>query len=127
MDGVLFVPPVSAGTLGCAAGSGAPTPDAAASVLGAALEAALPHGLRCVCCCSVLPPDPAQCVFEGPLEAVLDAARAKGLDARSIHMVQARIAYINAELDYKLAQLDWMELSNVLPQRFLGLPAKEVI
>lgn len=42
-------------------------------------------------------------------------------------MVQARIAFINAELEYKLAQLDWMELSNVLAQRFLGLPAKEVI
>ena len=46
---------------------------------------------------------------------------------RQDDMVQARIAFINAELEYKLAQLDWMELSNVLPQRFLGLPAKEVI
>ncbi len=42
-------------------------------------------------------------------------------------VVQARIAYINAELDYKLAQLEWMELSNSLAQRFLGLPAKELI
>jgi len=42
-------------------------------------------------------------------------------------MVQARIAYINADLDYKLAQLEWMSLSNSLAQRFLGLPAKEVL
>ena len=42
-------------------------------------------------------------------------------------MVQARIGYINAELDYKLAQLEWMDLSNSLAQRFLGLPAKELL
>lgn len=42
-------------------------------------------------------------------------------------MVQARIAYINADLDHKLAQLEWMSLSNTLAQRFLGLPAKEVL
>ena len=42
-------------------------------------------------------------------------------------MVQARIAYINADLDYKLAMLEWMDLSNSLSQRFLGLPAKEVL
>ena len=42
-------------------------------------------------------------------------------------MVQARIAYISAELDYKLAQLEWMDLSNSLAQRFLGLPAKELL
>ena len=42
-------------------------------------------------------------------------------------MVQARIAYINAELDFKLAQLEWMDLSNSLAQRFLGLPAKELL
>ena len=42
-------------------------------------------------------------------------------------MVQARIAYISADLDYKLAMLEWMDLSNSLAQRFLGLPAKEVL
>lgn len=42
-------------------------------------------------------------------------------------MVQARIAFITAELDYKLAMLEWMGLSNSLAQRFLGLPAKEVL
>ena len=46
---------------------------------------------------------------------------------RQEDMVQARIAYINADLDYKLAQLEWMSLSNSLAQRFLGLPAKEVL
>ena len=47
--------------------------------------------------------------------------------SRQEEMVQARIAYINADLDYKLAQLEWMSLSNSLAQRFLGLPAKEVL
>ena len=42
-------------------------------------------------------------------------------------MVQARIAFISADLDYKLAMLEWMDLSNSLAQRFLGVPAKEVL
>lgn len=42
-------------------------------------------------------------------------------------MVQARIAHIEAELEYRLANLNWMHLANVLQERFLGLPAKEVI
>ena len=40
---------------------------------------------------------------------------------------EARIAFINADLDYRLAMLEWMDLSNSLSQRFLGLPAKEVL
>ncbi|MDE5878799.1 MAG: TolC family protein [Desulfovibrio sp.] len=39
----------------------------------------------------------------------------------------ARIAHIQAELEYKLAQLEWMQLANVLQERFLGLPAKEIL
>ena len=39
----------------------------------------------------------------------------------------ARIAYIQAELEYRLAQLDWMQLANVLQERFLGPPAKEIL
>ena len=39
----------------------------------------------------------------------------------------ARIAYIQAELEYKLAQLEWMQLANVLQERFLGPPAKEIL
>lgn len=42
-------------------------------------------------------------------------------------MVQARISYIEAELEYNLAKLQWMYVANVLQERFLGLPAKEVI
>ena len=42
-------------------------------------------------------------------------------------MVQASIAHIEAELEYRLANLDWMYLANILQERFLGLPAKEVI
>lgn len=89
VDGLLFVPPAPVGALGCKTGSDATvsTPENLGNALRTVLEAALPHGLRCVCCCSVLPPEPAQCVFDGPLEAVLDAAREKGLDVRSIHML----------------------------------------
>ncbi len=43
------------------------------------------------------------------------------------NMVKARIAHIMAELDYNLAKLDWMFVANVLQERFLGLPAKEVV
>lgn len=42
-------------------------------------------------------------------------------------MVQSRIAYIQAKLDYDLARLKWMLTANVLQERFLGLPAKEVV
>ena len=40
-------------------------------------------------------------------------------------MTNARIAYIEAELEYKLANLEWMYVANLLQERFLGLPAKE--
>lgn len=40
-------------------------------------------------------------------------------------MIRAKIAMIQAELDYNLARLKWMYVSNVLQERFLGLPAKE--
>ena len=41
--------------------------------------------------------------------------------------VKARIAHINAELEYNLAQLGWMTVATVLQERFLGLPAREVV
>lgn len=40
-------------------------------------------------------------------------------------MIRAKIAMIEAELQYNLARLKWMYVSNVLQERFLGLPAKE--
>lgn len=40
-------------------------------------------------------------------------------------MINARIELIRAELAYKLAQLKWMYVANVLQERFLGLPAKD--
>ncbi len=40
-------------------------------------------------------------------------------------MIKAKIAMIQAELDYNLATLKWMYVANVLQERFLGLPAKE--
>ncbi|MBD5417895.1 MAG: TolC family protein [Desulfovibrio sp.] len=39
----------------------------------------------------------------------------------------ARIAYIRAELEYNLARLEWMYIANLLQERFLGPPAKEII
>ncbi len=42
-------------------------------------------------------------------------------------MVQAQISLIRAELACELAQLEWMYLATSLQERFLGLPAKEVL
>lgn len=39
----------------------------------------------------------------------------------------ARIAYIRSELEYNLARLQWMYRANLLQERFLGAPAKEII
>lgn len=39
----------------------------------------------------------------------------------------ARIAYIRAELEYNLARLQWMYRANLLQERYLGPPAKEII
>lgn len=44
---------------------------------------------------------------------------------RQEDMVQARISYIEADMEYKLANLEWMYVANLLQERFLGLPAKE--
>ena len=63
----------------------------------------------------------AQISFHEGIMQLPDVAR------RQEDMVQARISYITADLDYKLAMLEWMDLSNSLSQRFLGLPAKEVL
>lgn len=42
-------------------------------------------------------------------------------------LVNSRIEYINAVLELKLAQLQWMELANILQERYLGPPPKEVM
>ncbi|MBQ9406598.1 MAG: TolC family protein [Desulfovibrio sp.] len=42
-------------------------------------------------------------------------------------LVKARIEHIKAELEHRLAQLAWMTVATVLQQRFLGLPAREVM
>ena len=41
--------------------------------------------------------------------------------------VNARINYIRAELEYNLARLQWMQRANLLQERYLGPPAKEII
>lgn len=56
----------------------------------------------------------------------------EGIDAfpvvatRKEALVNARIAYAQAELDFNLARLDWMDVANVLQERYLGPPAKEL-
>ncbi|MDR2572834.1 MAG: TolC family protein [Desulfovibrio sp.] len=42
-------------------------------------------------------------------------------------MVRARIAAIEAELELRLAKLNWMYLAGLLQERFLGPPAKELL
>ncbi len=42
-------------------------------------------------------------------------------------LINARINFINAELDYKLAQLAWMNVAGVLKERYIGKPAREVL
>ncbi|MBQ7585630.1 MAG: TolC family protein [Desulfovibrionaceae bacterium] len=42
-------------------------------------------------------------------------------------MANAKIRYIESELEYKLAHLQWMYLANLLQQRFLGLPLKNLM
>ncbi len=38
----------------------------------------------------------------------------------------AKIAQVSAELDYKLAQLAWMDVAGVLKERYIGQPAREL-
>lgn len=47
--------------------------------------------------------------------------------AQKEKLVNARIEFINAVLELKLAQLQWMELANVLQEKYIGPPAKEVM
>ncbi len=42
-------------------------------------------------------------------------------------LINARINFINAELDYKLAELAWMNVAGVLKERYIGKPATGVI
>ena len=44
------------------------------------------------------------------------------------HLTQKQfvIGLIEAELELKLANLEWMYVANLLQERFLGLPATEI-
>lgn len=42
-------------------------------------------------------------------------------------MISARISLIKADLEYKLAQLKWMDVANLLAERFLGPPARDIM
>lgn len=42
-------------------------------------------------------------------------------------VVKAHIGAIEARLDYELARLLWMDVANVLQERYLGPPAKEIL
>ncbi len=64
--------------------------------------------------------DEARIAFESGLEQLPRVAECQG------NMVEAQIAYIDTELRYRLAQLNWMFVSGKLERRFLGLPDKEL-
>ncbi len=64
--------------------------------------------------------DESRISFENGLEALPDVARYQEA------MVEAQIKYIETELEYRLALLDWMYLSGLLQRRFLGLPDREL-
>ncbi len=42
-------------------------------------------------------------------------------------LINAKINFINAELDYKLANLAWMNVAGVLKENYIGKPAKEAV
>ncbi len=42
-------------------------------------------------------------------------------------LLAARIAFVQAELNYKLAQLTWMDVAGVLKEKYIGPPAAEII
>ncbi len=48
------------------------------------------------------------------------------LAAKQEALINARIAFVNAELDFKLAQLTWMDVAGILKERYIGKPAREV-
>ena len=89
VDGLLFVPPASPGIMsvpteadGCAAEA-----VNMGDLLQAALDAALPNGLRFASTFSVLAPTTENCIFDAPLDRVLEAAGADGLVVRGIRML----------------------------------------
>lgn len=89
VDGLLFVPPVPEGIM--TASPNAHVCTLAASGMGnllqAALDAARPHGLRFASTVTVLPPAAENCIFDAPIDEVLESARASGLDVRGIRML----------------------------------------
>lgn len=91
VDGLFFVPPVPAGIMVAPSADDMP-PHAAPERLGvlmeAAIAAAVQHGLRFVGSCSVLPAEVKNCIFDAPLETVMDAAaHAHGVAVRAIRML----------------------------------------
>ena len=64
--------------------------------------------------------DEARIAFENGLEQLPLVAERQG------QMVEAQISYIDTELQYRLAQLNWMFVSGKLERRFLGLPDQEM-
>ena len=89
VDGLLFVPPAPAGILSALSETecGAADSVSMADLLQAALDAALPCGLRFVSTFSVLAPTMENCIFDAPLDRVLQAAGDGGLDVRGIRML----------------------------------------
>ena len=89
VDGLFFVPPVPAGIMVASSDAqGCALADAdLGDLLQAALDAALPHGLRFASTVTVMPPASENCFFDAPLDRVLEAAGQSGLDVRGIRML----------------------------------------
>ncbi len=64
--------------------------------------------------------DEARISFENGLEQLPAVATAQE------SMIKAQLECIDKELNYRLAQLDWMKVSGMLEKRFLGLPDREL-
>ena len=92
VDGVIYIPPARCADQGesaCAKKQEGDRSEARA-FLHVLLQAALPHGLRFACCCSVLPSSRDGCFFDNPLDAELELlARENGLSVRAIHLLRA--------------------------------------
>lgn len=95
VDGLLFVPPIPAGIMvaepsdAAASMAVSAAPEHLGALVRAAMDAAVPHGLRFAVNCSILHPAAENCFFDAPLEKALGAAaHALGLSVRGIRMLQ---------------------------------------
>lgn len=92
VDGLLFVPPVTAGIMTASPEMQGCTLSASSmgNLLQVALDAARPHGLRFASTFAVLPPSAENCIFDAPFDHVLEAFGVSGPAVRGIRMLHGR-------------------------------------